>query len=382
MQLEKKVFDCSFVDWPESRTLADYDDVRQAYINSIKAPIRSVFQIGSVGVPGVSDIDLFVVLDDDVKASFSDFAVSNLTNQQRYIMMHEAWIINKTLLHRMDRIFPYFDLVHVQGPASDASIPRQGAISPECAFCFLMEYSLTKIPRSLIDLLHRKIVPARTALVLINSVRHSIELCRISGGLIKPEWDEFLEGFEAFRRSVPKGTDENQNALKKYFCRAILLGFELLSEVAETVVRRSGRDNVELHRARLEGFFSATFSADWTVDESLDSALNKYRYAGNWLLLPSELLHYWTWGASHPSVLGEFIDKRLPVRIKSSFPEPSYVNDHFDAVCEYISFSRNMLRYRGSIWVTLGAGESRLFETARFAKAVLMRARWQFGKWH
>ena len=362
--------------------MSSYDRVRDEYIEQIRAPFCSIYQVGAVGAPGISDLDLFVVLGNGQKARFSDFGVHALNKDQRYILMHEPWVVNEQIFKNLHKIFPFFDIKHVSGHKLDNDIPPMSSASDIDAFIFHMEYILTKMPRSLIDLLHSgQTISARNTLVLINSLKHSVELFRLAGGEVPGRWDRYFERFEQFRKSVPGESDHSLLLLRKYLYQAIFISFGLIRLTIDLLPKYSERRH-PLEQGMLNGFFSARLVANWTLSEALEYALCRYRYGGRWLVLPVEFACFWSFVASYESTIGNFMARNLTAKVRVQFYNEDVIKRHLDVLDEYIEFCRNELGYRGSIWLTLGAGDSSFVRIGRYIKIQLTRFRrtcQQFG---
>ncbi len=361
--------------WPEPRIASDYDDVREDYIKSLDVPVRAIYQVGSVGAPGISDLDLFVVLENDTNASFADFSISNLTEKQRYIMMHEPWVINKSIFKKLNKIFPYFDLVQVYGEPMAPS-KSDHTISKIDAFIFLSEYTVTKIPRSLVDLLHApEALSARLAIVLINSLRHSIVLYYRSGGNSVHEWNVFIKNFDIFRKQGLTGSRNEEHELRKHLYQSLIISFQLIEKVgqlSQCFLVENNTTYTPVEDGILRGFFSARFLQNWSVELALNEAIRQYKYAGHWLILPSSLGLYWE-AVPANNRFGKYISKMLNYNSGGKLRIYEGINTHVEAVDEYIQFSHKNLSYRGSIWITMGAGDSFFVRNGRLIKIYLKR---------
>jgi len=78
-------------------TLDDYKKASKEYIqqiNPVKNGISAVYQVGSIGVPGISDIDYFLIFQDDKFDSFRKYSISKLSEKTKYIFSHEGLYIN------------------------------------------------------------------------------------------------------------------------------------------------------------------------------------------------------------------------------------------------------------------------------------------------
>jgi len=63
--------------------------------------ILSVYQVGGVSSPGISDIDLFVVFDDGIRSSFNP--LHNLCSNDRYLFLHHFFGTSISFLDNIER---------------------------------------------------------------------------------------------------------------------------------------------------------------------------------------------------------------------------------------------------------------------------------------
>ena len=348
-----------FVDWPLQKTLIHYDQVRQTYIDGLKVDYRSIYQIGSVKAPGVSDLDLFVVIPDLSQSprKFDDFSIRHLKESDRYIMMHEPWVVNESIFRQLNYLFPVFDL---ELKAGDPIAPAEDLlhIDRHLALIYACEYVVSKIPRMLIDLLmSRGAMSARFGAVLVNSVRHSVSLFYAAGGEHQDQWDRFFETFDDYRLSGIYQSEHRDTELRR--------GLACSLEITMQMIEQQGHLCEEVFGAQaavpvtLSGPFPARFVDSWDPDTAIEQMLEDYTIRPDWLQLPASIGAYWralscVGGLVSDSIEldGEAIDApRLCDSMSSA------LRRHCAAVEEYLLFSRRRLGYRGSIFVTLGAGD-------------------------
>lgn len=84
--------------YPVKSSFSDYDDAIQQYLNIIKDhnELVSVYQIGSVAVPGISDIDLIIILDDN-KVCKNNFSIYQIDSKYHKLLLHDVFIIPESL---------------------------------------------------------------------------------------------------------------------------------------------------------------------------------------------------------------------------------------------------------------------------------------------
>lgn len=96
----------------------DYKDAINIYISKLtkNQDIISVYQLGSTDYPGLSDIDLIIVLrDSSNNFNWEKYSIKNLTKKERYLFMHEPFIVNRSIAENIKFLYPMFSLSHLYG---------------------------------------------------------------------------------------------------------------------------------------------------------------------------------------------------------------------------------------------------------------------------
>lgn len=89
-----------FYGYPTQLSISTYEEVLSEYVDLISQDdnVLAVYQSGSISVPGISDLDIFIVLDDP----FNKNTIEVLRNWRRdmtsrYIFYHSPFIISKKI---------------------------------------------------------------------------------------------------------------------------------------------------------------------------------------------------------------------------------------------------------------------------------------------
>lgn len=79
------------IDIPKKVSLKDYDDAidRMLYILESYDQIKTVYQVGSVKTPGISDIDLLVIFENE--SSLKENPRNRLTEEDKYLFSHDLF---------------------------------------------------------------------------------------------------------------------------------------------------------------------------------------------------------------------------------------------------------------------------------------------------
>ena len=106
-----------FYNYPKIHDFKDYDSAIESYINYIKKfpEVVSVYQIGSITVPGISDIDLVVVLNDAMLCNDNYSIFSNSNQRFPELFTHDVHIIPNSQASNLFKIAPIFQINLIYG---------------------------------------------------------------------------------------------------------------------------------------------------------------------------------------------------------------------------------------------------------------------------
>jgi hypothetical protein len=104
--------------WPRRIDPALYDEVREAYLDRLfeTGQVRAAYQMGGVGAPGLSDLDLIVVCRDPLRGDLNAAAdIRSLGEDARYVLMHSQFLVNEEIFRHIKTLFFGSRLRHVRG---------------------------------------------------------------------------------------------------------------------------------------------------------------------------------------------------------------------------------------------------------------------------
>ncbi len=191
--------DISFKDEPQTCTLREYEKTRSkiiVYYSKLKG-VMSIYQMGSVSVPGISDLDIIIVFDKGIQKqdlSYKRF----LSQREQYIAGHGyPFTIDKQNFEKMNVFcYPsYLKLLH----GKNLVIKNPSRVMENF---YKLSYSIDVALTELVWLLNaflRGIVPLRTALCHISSVKFDIENLEEVTGVVIPSGNDFKNNIEYLR---------------------------------------------------------------------------------------------------------------------------------------------------------------------------------------
>lgn len=99
--------------------LADYHKTLERYIDGVKnrAGVISIYQMGNVHFPGISDLDLIIVVDERLVegTDFMEFITLHCGPMGRYIFSHPVYVIDRYGFQRISALFYADNLQHLWG---------------------------------------------------------------------------------------------------------------------------------------------------------------------------------------------------------------------------------------------------------------------------
>ena len=84
------------IDRPKFIPEKDYSIAIKKIVNKLASSpgIHSIYQLGSITHPGISDIDLLVIFEDDY--TYTENPLSNLTKIEKYLFIHSLFGMSKS----------------------------------------------------------------------------------------------------------------------------------------------------------------------------------------------------------------------------------------------------------------------------------------------
>lgn len=165
--------------------------------------VHAVYQIGSVGSPGISDIDMFVVFDDGVATGFQP--ITGLSRMERYLFLHALYGASKSHFNDIQR-FTFFhnyshlwgnDLLRTQRPVPSL---QSDALKVQTALEYLYKmYINATIERSY------QIIRVHGLLLHIKALMYDLQFLNVSGGRLFDLISEMIQWRENwFSRAITK----------------------------------------------------------------------------------------------------------------------------------------------------------------------------------
>lgn len=157
---------------PSHKTKTDYHQVIKKQVLALEQLpwVKRVMQMGSVGCPGISDIDLIVVTQDS-GFDGTGHAIKNKDNE--YYFLHDALWLREQDLERLPNIF-CTNKVFEPVTSVETSIAKKFTLTDEQKLIYLIEITFNK----LLQLVNSQVrnINARGLMTRASSVVHSVAL--------------------------------------------------------------------------------------------------------------------------------------------------------------------------------------------------------------
>lgn len=168
-----------FVDYPCRRHQEEYYQTLYRYINSIKNDnILSIHQIGSVSNPGISDLDLILILRNSNSCKDVDvYSIANLADLDKYIFMHNVHVLPQSVSDAISVVFNIENINLVFGDDSKDRIEGKYDVRTDsnAKVACIIDFGIDILKELILSVLDRK-VHVRPMLCLLLSLRHTILL--------------------------------------------------------------------------------------------------------------------------------------------------------------------------------------------------------------
>jgi len=329
---------------------ADYASALDYFVREVTKwkTIESVYQFGSVSAPGLSDIDLLMVMKDNKRDMSRRYSVRNFPEDIQYIVAHDGFLMNKETLRNLPYWFAYFNLKHVYG--SEVEIDETHKDSDVLKSIFLTNYLITKVPSDFLfhsclqGYFHERIMEN-----MVHSLCHSLTLwAQIQPTEQRREYSTFQEHYQVFRKTyvtLPKDTRIAQ--LRAYTVQAILLGYQLVNDMDQYLRTHwfqgmSLPRTLSFHTGTKRLVFQNSFSSEEALSHMLDSTDKRVLY---YPISFGVFLHHYT---SSQGIVGRHVAQclhgnkgltgALPVSVQTLF------NQHVNTIEQYARFHSTKFR--------------------------------------
>jgi len=184
-------------DWPRQLSASTYGAVRDRYVEGVSAcpDVVAVFQMGESSVPGISDIDLIVVVKEELSQSRPGTYALPSEETALYCFSHTPYVAPRDVFLNLER-FWWTQGLKPLGATGLAPLPLDDQSQKLVGLSLVVDYIPLLLP-VVFSALESRVIPVRKMLAVLNSVRYSFSLLEP----FEPahEWTEFGDQVAALR---------------------------------------------------------------------------------------------------------------------------------------------------------------------------------------
>jgi len=266
----KDLHDVFFTDSPVPCSRKDYIKTRDTYVKTVmQVPaVKAIYQMGSITTPGISDLDLIVVLDDDAASTHkTHYSTRRLTKKEQYIFMHPgAMVTNESTFRNLPLLIHASNLRRLLGEDL-AQISLTSSEGRHVAYAVLIDHSIHLLHQLMKSVLSR-VIPTRRTLMSLSSIKHSLALVKEADLEVLDTWRTFQAEIEELKRNWL--TREDRQRLVHLLGKGISILLEILLHIEHALTRHhliQVKNGVPRHmKAIFHSHSSVTFFANRVAD--------------------------------------------------------------------------------------------------------------------
>ncbi|MFX0139667.1 MAG: hypothetical protein ACFFDN_38865 [Candidatus Hodarchaeota archaeon] len=230
---------------PKQYSSNDYNEVKDKIINIFKniPSLISIYEIGSISSPGISDLDLVLVFDDNAKDVVYEIYYDKLDDRDKYILMHSPFVITKSLFENIRYFFVpdnfkllWGDKIHIK------EIQQQHLLKQLIAAEFVLGTTF-----SLIHSLKNKILKVRSFLCVLNAVKYDFQIYGLNRQNFAAGWHLLNSTTELREKWFKMNEKERIKKVTNIFKKAPGILLNMLTSINEKLNDFKARKYVHLN---------------------------------------------------------------------------------------------------------------------------------------
>jgi hypothetical protein len=235
---------------PKKLKIEGYEKAIKAYILNVKRfkEIISIYQIGGISSPGISDIDLVIVTKEKFDKKFLKISKETINKYKEYFV-HRPIMVNQETWKEINTIIPIFNVKHLYGttlPISKITNKEKflhleqtlntSAYVPYIQYAFLRETKNSKELNPWKRIIVNFTKDIRYILCRMSSISYEYQLFKdITGGKIK-ELETVIKEIKTLKEEWFT-TEDNLTKLFILLNRVLILKSELIERFTEYTIK-------------------------------------------------------------------------------------------------------------------------------------------------
>lgn len=172
-----------FIGLPQPVARSRYDSAIELLISqwaSSPCPPISIYQIGDISVPGISDLDFVLVIPDGRLLDTTRYQPNAFPRWVQQLMIHPPFFSPKSVWPYFTACFPTFKLKYLWGEVLEQPVvPKE--MQQGCYFGILIDYLTVKMPCDLLSVSWKHPIRVNILLGVISSIKHTFKIAELAG---------------------------------------------------------------------------------------------------------------------------------------------------------------------------------------------------------
>jgi len=280
--------------YPQKKKKQEYVIAKDEFIKfySHIKEVKSIYSFGSVSMPGISDLDLLIIIDDAMDKKVKLKSYLDFSKSSSYILSHNPFIFPASQVKSINKIFNFKNLKHEYGPKIIIDQNKQ-----EDNLFILIDLCNYFYPRIFLTFLHEHSIDIRLNIQLLNAFRHSVLMAYdlfIISKQQKELFDRFFNELDKFKIEFFKNTKNvNISKLKYLNNKAVLKSFTLVKYIDKYIKLNYWQDTLNKNNIvalyKKSGYIFIKDYDQYPVVKIMISLYNKF---GGWIsILPDSFLY-------------------------------------------------------------------------------------------
>ncbi len=291
----------AFRNFPKKMPYEDYDRHMQKVSREL-SDIASVYTWGSINEPGISDLDLLIVLKGKGRLPIKYKSIYFMGKITRYIAVHPFIIANKSVAENARIIYP--DTIFKKISGSGVKFKSVGKAA-KLRVCLLNDIIIRHLPRDFATILRSKKINVRELLLRLKSLTYSLKVYYlITGKRIGNSAVYEKKILELRKNWFLLGEKEQKESIFRLYKEAFKISLDIVDNF-----------NKYLERNKIAKIGKKVKKIVYSGDKNKTIFLRKWRksdvYSDDYAYLPVNLAAQLFYYSTQKGVLSDYIRKNL-----------------------------------------------------------------------
>lgn len=268
-----------FCQIPRHIELEEYDRCTQYLIDcwaSLSPQPISIYKIGTVSVPGISDLDFVVVFENGSKDTWTALQQIIYPEWVGNFLTHPPFICDRNSWEYLQTWLPVFDLQLLLGDELQTPVIPKSCVEG-WALGTAIDYLMLKVPRDfIISACHRPLL-LRNHLCVLYSIKHTFTTLQMAGIELTEEMASSASAIAELRESWFDSGWDRFNDLKKLFVQVVISGVAAILSVDRILMNSNIKEWLDINGDRLTRASSNGAHFNFLSNWSLPSALHNFQ---------------------------------------------------------------------------------------------------------